>query len=87
MVDTTTLYVQNLDTHVDRQVVKHILYMLFATYGDVLDIVVQRGFAHVTMAPEAARVALRCVADEPVLGRPLKVQESTSNSNRVQRMV
>lgn len=83
---TTTLYVQNLDTHVDRQVAKHVLYMLFLTYCDVIDIVVQRGYAHVTVPSATAPVAIRCVAGEQVLGRPIKVQEATSTSKRVERM-
>lgn len=79
-----TLYIQNLNDQVNRDIIKHLLYMLLLTYGDVLDIVVQRGFAHATMTADDAAVAKRCISGELFLSKPLKVEYSTNDCKRVQ---
>lgn len=82
----STLYLQNLNTKTDHVTMKHTLYLLFLTYGDVLDIVVKRGYAHITMPAIEASVALRCANGESVFGQPLAIQKSTNESKRVSMM-
>lgn len=75
-----TLYIQNLNDQVHHSTIKHSLYVLYSTYGDVIDVIVKphdkkmRGQAHVILHSTAsARVALRDSQAVDFFGKPLRV--------------
>ncbi|SGZ58226.1 CIC11C00000004742 [Sungouiella intermedia] len=81
-----TLYVHNLNDKISRSLLKHNLYLLFSTYGDVLDINMKlRGQAHVIMeSKEAAARALKSLLDHPFFGKPLHIDFSKSKSKCIE---
>lgn len=76
-----TLYVHNLSDHIGSQRLRTQLYLLFATYGEVIKVSVnvkrQRGQAFVTMRTlDESNLALLSLNNELFFGKPLKVEFS-----------
>ncbi|RLV87022.1 putative U2 small nuclear ribonucleoprotein B'' [Meyerozyma sp. JA9] len=62
-----TLYVNNLNDQVSRRLLKHNLYLLFSTYGDVIDIIIRpkmRGQAHIILDSVASASSARASLDK-----------------------
>lgn len=82
-----TLYVHNLNDKINRVLLKHNLYLLFSTFGDVVDINMKmRGQAHVILeSKEAAARALKALLDMSVFGKPLRVEFSKTKSKCIEQ--
>ncbi|GMM33340.1 U2 snRNP complex subunit [Saccharomycopsis crataegensis] len=83
-----TLYINNLNDQINTVKLRESLFMLFSTYGDIIDINMKpqdkkmRGQAHVTFAKlDAAKLALRSLQEESFFEKPLNIQFS-SNQNK-----
>ncbi|KAK5990772.1 U2 small nuclear ribonucleoprotein B'' [Cladobotryum mycophilum] len=88
-----TLYVNNLPSNkIQKSDLRTALYMLFSTYGPVLDVVAlktmsMRGQAHVVFRDiQAATQAMRSLEGQNFLGRPLKIQYAKSKSHFVAKL-
>lgn len=81
-----TLYVLNLNDKINRALLKHNLYLLFSTYGDVLDINLKmRGQAHIVMeSKETAVRALKILLEQPFFGKSLRIDFSRSKSKCIE---
>ncbi|CDO92539.1 unnamed protein product [Kluyveromyces dobzhanskii CBS 2104] len=82
-----TLYVKNLNDQIKPQTLKESLYMLFATYGEVIKISTtpkQRGQAFITFKTvDEANLALLSLKEEPFFNKPLKLQFSKQNTSKI----
>ncbi|CAI6341495.1 unnamed protein product [Periconia digitata] len=87
-----TLYVRNIYTRIPKDDTKRSLYMLFATYGVVLDVVAlkthqMRGQAHVVFRDmDAATQAMRALNDFEFFGRKIEVQYAKGQSNIIPKL-
>ncbi|RGP79731.1 u2 small nuclear ribonucleo b [Fusarium longipes] len=88
-----TLYVTNLpSSKIQKDDLRTALYLLFSTYGSVLDVVAlktmkMRGQAHVTFRDvQSATQAMRSLEGQSFLGRDLKIQYAKSKSNFVAKL-
>ncbi|KAM0287671.1 hypothetical protein ACHAQH_000200 [Verticillium albo-atrum] len=88
-----TLYITNLPSaKIQKPDLRTELYLLFSTYGPVLDIVAMktmkmRGQAHVTFRDvQTATQAMRSLEGFEFLGRPLKISYAKSKSDFVARL-
>ncbi|KAK2023430.1 RNA recognition domain-containing protein [Colletotrichum zoysiae] len=88
-----TLYVTNLPSNkIQKQDLRTELYLLFSTYGPVLDIVAMktmkmRGQAHITFRDvQTATQAMRSLEGFEFLGRPLTIQYAKSKSDFVAKL-
>ncbi|KAI8181610.1 U2 small nuclear ribonucleoprotein B'' [Colletotrichum sp. SAR 10_75] len=88
-----TLYVTNLPSaKIQKNDIRTELYLLFSTYGPVLDIVAMktmkmRGQAHITFRDiQAATQAMRSLEGFEFLGRPLSIQYAKSKSDFVAKL-
>ncbi|OLN94345.1 U2 small nuclear ribonucleoprotein B'' [Colletotrichum chlorophyti] len=88
-----TLYVTNLpSSKIQKDDLRAELYLLFSTYGPVLDIVAMktmkmRGQAHVTFRDiQTATQAMRSLSGTEFLGRPLTIQYAKSKSDFVAKL-
>ncbi|KAG9253248.1 uncharacterized protein F5Z01DRAFT_159468 [Emericellopsis atlantica] len=88
-----TLYITNLPSNkIQKADLRTALYMLFSTYGPVLDVVAlmtmkMRGQAHVTFRDvQAATQAMRSLDGQQFLGRPMKIQYAKSKSDFVSKL-
>ncbi|KAK7422601.1 hypothetical protein QQZ08_009407 [Neonectria magnoliae] len=88
-----TLYVTNLPSaKVQKADLRTALYMLFSTYGPVLDVVAlktmtMRGQAHIVFRDvQTATQAMRALEGQEFLGRELKIQYAKSKSNAVAKL-
>ncbi|CAM1506827.1 Fc.00g064680.m01.CDS01 [Cosmosporella sp. VM-42] len=88
-----TLYVNNLpSSKIQKNDLRTALYLLFSTYGPVLDVVAlktmsMRGQAHVVFRDvQAATQAMRSLEGQDFLGRQLKIQYAKSKSNYVAKL-
>ncbi|TQN73783.1 U2 small nuclear ribonucleoprotein B [Colletotrichum shisoi] len=88
-----TLYVTNLPSNkIQKQDLRIELYLLFSTYGPVLDIVAlktmkMRGQAHITFRDvQTATQAMRSLEGFEFLGRPLTIQYAKSKSDFVAKL-
>ncbi|KAF2720247.1 hypothetical protein K431DRAFT_285918, partial [Polychaeton citri CBS 116435] len=72
-----SLYIQNLPTNVQREDIRRGLYMLFSTYGSVIDVnamrnAKMRGQAHVLLKDvQTATQAMRACQGLDFFGRPI----------------
>lgn len=84
-----TLYVNNLNDQILRQVLKHNLYLLFSTYGDVLEIVIRpkmRGQAHVILESVSSALAARASLDKRrFFSKEMGVSYAKSKSHLIAR--
>ncbi|KAF7544755.1 hypothetical protein G7Z17_g9708 [Cylindrodendrum hubeiense] len=88
-----TLYVTNLpSSKVQKADLRAALYLLFSTYGPVLDVVAlktmsMRGQAHIVYRDvQTATQAMRSLEGQSFLGRDLKIQYAKSKSNFVAKL-
>ncbi|KAG6186089.1 hypothetical protein E4U27_000173 [Claviceps purpurea] len=88
-----TLYVTNLpSSKIQKADLRTALYMLFSTYGPVLDVVAlktmnMRGQAHIVFRDvQTATQAMRSLDGQEVLGRKLKIQYAKSKSHFVAKL-
>ncbi|RFU79214.1 u2 small nuclear ribonucleo b [Trichoderma arundinaceum] len=88
-----TLYVTNLPSaKLQKADLRTALYMLFSTFGPVLDIVAlktmeMRGQAHIVFRDiQAATQAMRSLDGQTFLGRPMKIQYAKSKSHFVAKL-
>lgn len=87
-----TLYIKNLNDKVHHDLIKHSLYLLFSSYGDVIDIVIKphdrkmRGQAHIILnSNHNATVALKNLQNLEFFGKPLNIAYSNHKSKVIQR--
>lgn len=85
-----TIYVSNLNDQINIQTLKENLYILFITYGDIIDINIDqsiRGQAFVIFSDIAsASHALRAAQGEIMFGKPLKLQYSLKKSKKIEEL-
>ncbi|KAI1744331.1 hypothetical protein F4680DRAFT_469627 [Xylaria scruposa] len=88
-----TLYVTNLPSaKINKSDLKTALYLLFSTYGPVLDVVAlktakMRGQAHIVFRdPHAATQAMRSLEGFQFLGKELKIQYAKSKSDTIAKL-
>ncbi|KAK8049135.1 U2 small nuclear ribonucleoprotein B'' [Apiospora phragmitis] len=88
-----TLYVTNLPSaKIQKADLKTALYMLFSTYGPVLDVVAlkttkMRGQAHIVFRDmQAATQAMRALEGFSFLGRDLRISYAKSKSDTVAKL-
>ncbi|KAI0109608.1 hypothetical protein GGR51DRAFT_100916 [Nemania sp. FL0031] len=88
-----TLYVTNLPSaKINKTDLKTALYLLFSTYGPVLDVVAlktlkMRGQAHIVFRDtQAATQAMRSLDGFQFLGKELKIQYAKSKSNTIAKL-
>ncbi|TGJ82722.1 hypothetical protein E0Z10_g6047 [Xylaria hypoxylon] len=88
-----TLYVTNLpSTKINKADLKTALYLLFSTYGPVLDVVAlkttkMRGQAHIVFRDiHAATQAMRSLEGFQFLGKELKIQYAKSKSDTIAKL-
>ncbi|KAI1115202.1 hypothetical protein F5Y14DRAFT_411475 [Nemania sp. NC0429] len=88
-----TLYVTNLPSaKINKADLKTALYLLFSTYGPVLDVVAlktakMRGQAHIVFRDiHAATQAMRSLDGFQFLGKELKIQYAKSKSNTIAKL-
>ncbi|KAM4059789.1 RNA recognition motif domain-containing protein [Hirsutella rhossiliensis] len=88
-----TLYVTNLPSaKIQKADLRTGLYMLFSTYGHVLDVVAlktmsMRGQAHIVYRDvQTSTQAMRHLDGQVFLGRPLKIQYAKSKSHFVAKL-
>lgn len=77
-----TLYLRNLNDKINRKLLKHTLYLLFSTYGEVYDINMKlKGQAHIVLeSKSAAAYALRALNDFPVCGKKMSIEYAKKKS-------
>ncbi|KAK8440983.1 hypothetical protein ACI3LY_000727 [Candidozyma auris] len=82
-----TIYIKNLNDKIPKHVVRHTLYLLFSTYGDVIEILMprkMRGQAHVVLDNKAsANSALRGLQRTSVFGKELHLDYAKTKTNIV----
>ncbi|KAI0393471.1 hypothetical protein F5Y17DRAFT_458817 [Xylariaceae sp. FL0594] len=88
-----TLYVTNLPSaKINKGDLKTALYLLFSTYGPVLDVVAlktakMRGQAHIVFRDQqAATQAMRSLEGFQFLGKELKIQYAKSKSDTIAKL-
>jgi RNA recognition motif-containing protein len=76
-----TLYVKNINDKINPKVIKHNLYLLFSTYGDIVQIITHKGQAHIVFTNETmASLAKRALQNEPFFDKPLVIEFAKSRS-------
>lgn len=82
-----TLYINNLNDQIRLHTLRESLYLLFATYGEVLKVSVRpktRGQAFITFRTvEEANLALLSLKDETFFSKPLRIQFSNTNTTKL----
>ncbi|KAF2671335.1 RNA-binding domain-containing protein [Microthyrium microscopicum] len=87
-----TLYISNLNEKIKKDDLRRQLYVLFSTYGPVLDIVAlktskMRGQAHITFRDiQTAIQVLRQLDDFEFLGRPMRIQYAKGKSEFISKL-
>lgn len=81
-----TLYVKNLNTKINKQIMIHNLYLLLSAFGDVISINLKRGFAFVIFAStNLASLALRTLQNEEFFEKPLVLNYAVKESKLISR--
>ncbi|RCK63648.1 U1 small nuclear ribonucleoprotein A [Candida viswanathii] len=81
-----TLYVKNLNTKINKQVMVHNLYLLFSAFGDVISINLRQGFAFVIFAGlNLATLALRNLQNEEFFDKLLVINYAVKESSIISR--
>ena len=77
-----TLYIRNINDKVNRSLIKHTLYLLFSTYGEVYDINMKlKGQAHVILeSKQVASYALKGLNNVLVCGKKMSITFATKKS-------
>ncbi|CAG9938301.1 unnamed protein product [Clonostachys rosea f. rosea IK726] len=88
-----TLYITNLpSSKIQKADLRTALYMLFSTFGPVLDVVAlktmsMRGQAHIVFRDiQSATQAMRSLDGQSFLGKPLKIQYAKGKSHFVSKL-
>lgn len=88
-----TLYIQNLNDKINHNVLKHNLYLMFSTYGDIIEVVINsknkkmRGQAHVILNNSlSAKLALKNLQSLIFFEKPLKISYSLKKSKIISRI-
>ncbi|KAL9616914.1 MAG: hypothetical protein Q9160_008262 [Pyrenula sp. 1 TL-2023] len=87
-----TLYCTNLNDKVKKDDLRRALYMLFSTYGPVLDVVAlknkkMRGQAHIVFRDiQASTQALRSLQGFDLLGKEMKIVYAKGQSNIINKL-
>jgi len=87
-----TLYLTNLPDKLQKHDLKRELYMLFSTYGTVLDIVAQktmkmRGQAHIVFKDvQTAAQAMRQLEGFVFFGKPMRIAYAKSKSDFIAKL-
>lgn len=84
-----TLYVKNINSKVNRDKIKHNLYVLFATYADVFQIqYTKRGQAWISVS--SIQEANRCIEylnNFPFFEKDISVQFANNNSSKIKNLL
>ncbi|RLV94555.1 putative U2 small nuclear ribonucleoprotein B'' [Spathaspora sp. JA1] len=81
-----SLYIQNLNDKIKRTTLRHNLYLLFSTYGDVIEIRLARGYAHLLYGDvPSATLAFRSLQSEMFFDKPLNINYSINESKLVSK--
>ncbi|KAK6460343.1 hypothetical protein DFJ63DRAFT_290608 [Scheffersomyces coipomensis] len=83
-----TLYIKNLNDKINPKVMKHNLYLLFSTYGDVIQIHNRkRGQAHIVFGDvDSSSLALRSLQSDVFFDKPLVINYSINESSIITRL-
>ncbi|KAJ9655199.1 hypothetical protein H2198_005895 [Neophaeococcomyces mojaviensis] len=91
-----SLYVKNLNDKINKDDLRRVLYMLFSTYGPVLDIVTQRvgskgqtmrGQAHICFRDvQTATQAMRALQGFEVSGKEMKIAYAKGTSSIIPKL-
>lgn len=87
-----TIYIKNLNDKLKKEFLKRQLYLLFSTYGEVIDVMVMktpkmRGQAHVAFTSMMdARVAMQLMSGELIFDKPLVIEWAREESKLVQAL-
>jgi len=87
-----TLYCTNIDDHLQKEDLRRSLYMLFSTYGPILDIIAlktskMRGQAHVVFRDvQSSTQAMRACQGFEFFGKPMKIQYAKGKSDTVAKL-
>lgn len=82
-----TLYIRGLDEKISKNQLRHLLYCLFSTFGQVLDVVAlktirMRGQAFIVFGDiQEATTALRSLQGFPFLDKPLSIAFAKTRSH------
>lgn len=81
-----TLYIRNLSDKVNRRILKHTLYLLFSTYGEVFDINMKlKGQAHVILeSKQAAAYAIKALNEHTICGKKIIIEYANSKSKIIE---
>ncbi|EMC91186.1 hypothetical protein BAUCODRAFT_59124, partial [Baudoinia panamericana UAMH 10762] len=87
-----SIYIQNLPEKLQKEDLRRELYMLFSTYGPVLDVIAlktakMRGQAHVTMRDvQSATQAIRACQGFELCGREMRLSYSKNRSDAIAKL-
>ncbi|KAK9456267.1 hypothetical protein V1511DRAFT_268159 [Dipodascopsis uninucleata] len=87
-----TLYINNLNDKIRKQELRICLYLLFSTYGHVIDVVAlktpkMRGQAHIVFADSiSAAQALKALQGTKFLGKEMHIAYAKLKSNAVAKL-
>lgn len=87
-----TLYINNLNTKIKKPELKRLLYALFSSYGQIIDLVALktpkcRGQAFIVFKEVASAVAaMRSLQGYPFFEKGLRIQFAKTQSKAAQRM-
>lgn len=83
-----TLYVKNINDKIHISTLKHLLYLLFLTYGDVIDIIMNykihsmRGQAHIIFgSQQSSIIAMRSLQGTVFFEKKLEIQYAKAPSH------
>ncbi|KAH3986324.1 hypothetical protein HBH98_035090 [Parastagonospora nodorum] len=91
-IPNRTLYVRNLNDKLPKEDLKRSLYMLFATYGVVLDVVAlktakMRGQAHVVFRDlDASTQAMRALQGFTFFGKDMQIAYAKTKSDTIAKL-
>jgi len=95
-VPNQTLYVKNLNDKINREDLKRALYMLFSTYGPVLDVITcrrsrkgqqMRGQAHICFRDiQTSTQAMRALQEFELFGKEMEISYAKGTSHIIPKL-
>ncbi|WBW70946.1 U2 snRNP-associated protein Msl1 [Schizosaccharomyces osmophilus] len=91
-MNRNTLYVNNLNDKINKNDLKVSLYVLFSTYGTVVDIIAlktpkMRGQAHIVFYDaSAAAIAMKALKNTQFFGKEMRIDYAKTQSKMVERI-
>ncbi|EEB08393.1 U2 snRNP-associated protein Msl1 [Schizosaccharomyces japonicus yFS275] len=91
-MESHTLYVNNLNEKLRKEDLRTSLYLLFSTYGTVLDVVAlktpkMRGQAHIVFHDQtAAAIAKKTLTNFMFFGKEMHIEYAKSRSHALERV-